>query len=173
MRDALDSVRQSEAYEVTKLAIEFLTLTACRSGEVRGARWDEIGRDAAAWTVPATRMKNGREHRVPLSAAALAVLDRAREYADPSGLVFPSVTGKTLSDSTLSKLFRYLGIGGTPHGMRSIFRTWAAECSDAPREICELALAHVEGSAAELAYRRTDYFEKRHALMAAWACAID
>ena len=172
VRDALDSVRQSEAYEVTKLAVEFLTLTACRSGEVRGARWDEVGRDAATWTVPATRMKNGREHRVPLSAAALAVLDRAREYADPSGLVFPSVMGKVLSDSTLSKLFRDLGIAGTPHGMRSTFRTWAAECSDAPREICELALAHVEGSAAELAYRRTDYFEKRRALMAAWACAM-
>ena len=77
-----------------------------------------------------------------------------------------------LSDSTLSKLFRDLGIAGTPHGMRSTFRTWAAECSDAPREICELALAHVESSAAELAYRRTDYFEKRRALMAAWACAI-
>lgn len=172
VRHALDTVRQSEAYEVTKLAMEFLTLTACRSGEVRGACWGEVELEAATWTVPAARMKNGREHRVPLSAPALAVLERAREHADPSGFVFPSVTGKVLSDSTLSKLFRDLGIAGTPHGMRSTFRTWAAECSDAPREICELALAHVEGSAAELAYRRTDYFEKRRALMAAWACAI-
>ena len=94
VRDALDAVRQSEAYEVTKLAVEFLTLTACRSGEVRGARWDEVGRDAATWTVPATRMKNGREHRVPLSAAALAVLGTGARVRGPERFRVPVRDGE-------------------------------------------------------------------------------
>ena len=165
-------VRDADAYPVTKLAVEFLILTACRSGEVRGARWGEIDADAATWTIPASRMKAEREHRVPLSGAALTVLHAASEHADSSELVFPSPTGKMLADGKLSTLFRELGIAGTPHGMRSSFRDWAAECSDAPREIAEMALAHIEGSAAELAYRRTDYFEKRRELMQAWAGAI-
>lgn len=167
--DALARVRESDAYEMTKLAISFLTLTACRSGEVRGTRWNEIDVRTATWTIPGVRMKTGREHRVPLSAAALAVLDSARECADGSGLCFPSLTGRMLSDNTLSKLFRELGIEGTPHGMRSSFRDWAAECSDAPREVAELALAHIEGSAVERAYRRTDLFERRRELMQQWA----
>lgn len=166
---ALARVRESDAYEITKLAIAFLTLTACRSGEVRGARWTEINHRMATWTIPGVRMKTGREHRVPLSTAALVVLDSARECADGSGLCFPSLTGRMLSDNTLSKLFRGLGIEGTPHGMRSSFRDWAAECSDAPREVAELALAHIEGSAVERAYRRTDLFERRRELMQQWA----
>lgn len=169
---ALAFVEASDAAATTKLAIRFLTLTACRSGEVRGARWHEIDREAATWTIPGARMKTGREHRVPLSAAAMTVLGEAGEYADGSGLVFPSPTGKVLSDSTMSKVFRSLNIAATPHGMRSSFRVWAAECSDAPREIAEMALAHVEGSAAELAYRRTDYFNRRRELMEAWAAAL-
>ena len=166
---ALAKVRASDAGETTKLAIEFLTLTAARSGEVRGATWSEIDMDAATWTIPGSRMKTGREHRVPLATAAVAVLERAREYADGSGLLFPSPTGRMLSDSTLSKLFRELAVAGTPHGMRSSFRDWAAECSDAPREVAELALAHVEGTATERAYRRTDLFERRRELMESWA----
>ncbi len=165
--NALQKIRDSEAYEVTKLAIEFLTLTASRSGEVRGATWDEI--DGDVWTIPSDRMKSGREHRVPLSDSAIEVLKDGIEYADNSRLLFPSARGRQLSDNTLSKLFRELQIGGTPHGMRSSFRDWAAECTEYPREICEFALAHVEGSAAELAYRRTDYFEKRRWLMQQWA----
>ena len=165
---ALAKVRESDAGPTTKLAVEFLTLTACRSAEVRGATWTEIDQVAATWTIPSERMKTGREHRVPLSKAAMAVLERARGYADGSGVVFPSPTGRVLSDNTLSKLFRELGVAGTPHGMRSSFRDWAAECSDVPREIAELALAHVEGSASELAYRRTDYFERRRQLMEDW-----
>ena len=172
MPAALAKVRESDAGPTTKLAVAFLTLTAARSGEIRAATWAEIDQDSATWTIPAPRMKTGREHRVPLSSSALAVLELAREYADGSGLVFPSPMGRVLSDNTLSKLFRELGIAGTPHGMRSSFRDWAAECSDVPREIAELALAHVEGSSAELAYRRTDYFEKRRGLMNAWADAI-
>ena len=169
---ALDTIRTSGAYITTKLAIEFLALTACRSGEVRLARWDEIDVETATWTIPGTRMKTGREHRVPLSPRALEILEQAGTVADSSGLIFPSVRGKELSDNTLSKLFRELGIKCVPHGLRSSFRDWAAECSSAPREIAELCLAHIEGSAAELAYRRTDYFEIRRQLMNDWAAYV-
>ena len=108
------------------------------------------------------------EHRVPLSRRALEVLQDACAVADGSGLVFPSPTGRPLSDGTLSKLIRELGIPAVPHGFRSSFRDWAAECSDAPREVCELALAHVNSDRVEAAYRRTDLFEKRRELMEAW-----
>ena len=144
-------------------------LTAVRSGEVRGARWDEIDVDKAVWTISGERMKTGREHRVPLSSAAVAVLDEAKAIAPSAGLVFPSVTGRMMSDSTLSKLLRENGVKAVPHGFRSSFRDWAAECSDAPREVAEMALAHIEGSATKRAYRRTDLFEKRRELMQAWA----
>ena len=162
-------MRASEAWPATKLALEFLTLTACRSGEVRGARWKEIDLAAREWIVPAERMKAGRAQRVPLAARALEVLDVARELSDGSGLVFPSVRGLQLSDNTLSKLLRNLGIAAVPHGMRSSFRDWAAECTDAPREVCELALAHANSDRVEAAYRRSDLFERRRQLMDDWA----
>lgn len=165
----LATVSASAAHQATKDALAFLVLTSTRSGEVRGATWTEIDPDTATWTIPKARMKTGREHRVPLSSAAMGVLNRARDYTDTSGLVFPSATGKMLSDNTLSKLLRENGIPCVPHGFRSTFRVWAAECSSVPREIAEMALAHVEGSAAELAYRRTDYFQARRSLMEAWA----
>ena len=117
----LATIRAADAYPVLKLAAEFLILTACRSGEVRGARWEEIDADAATWTIPASRMKAGREHRVPLSGAALDTLRRTSEHAQSSGLIFPSVRGKVLTDGKLGTLFRELGIAGTPHGMRSQF----------------------------------------------------
>ena len=167
--DALETVRKSDAYDVTKLAIEFLTLTAVRSGEVRESTWGEIDLERAVWTIPASRMKTDREHRIPLSRQAVELLASARGGGGGTELVFPSVRGEALSDNTLSKLFRELGIDGTPHGMRSAFRDWAAEISDAPREIAEMCLAHVEGTAAELAYRRTDYFERRREMMQQWA----
>ena len=166
---AIITIRDSGAWPSTKLAFEFLTLTATRSGEVRLAEWTEIDLDAATWIIPATRMKAGLEHRIPLSRQAMGVLRQARELADDSGLVFPSQHGKALTDSTISKLVRENNIGCVPHGMRSSFRDWAAECSDVPREIAEHALAHVEGSTSELAYRRTDYFERRRGLMREWA----
>ena len=147
-------------------------LTDCRSGEVRGARWDEVDDAAATWTVPPERMKAKLEHRVPLSDRAVAVLDEAREIVDVSGLVFPSSTGRVLSDSTLSKLLRELGIGAVPHGFRSSFRDWAAERTDVPREVCELALAHVNSHRVEAAYRRSDLFERRRQLMTDWAAYV-
>ena len=101
-----------------------------------------------------------------------AVLDEAREIADRSGLVFPSPTGRVLSDSTLSKLLRELRIGAVPHGFRSSFRDWAAERTEVPREVCELALAHVNSDRVEAAYRRSDLFERRRELMQAWASYV-
>ena len=166
---ALERVRASKAHRTTALAFEFLVLTACRSGEVRGARWDEVDDAAATWIVPPERMKAKLEHRVPLSSRAVTVLDQAREISDRSGLVFPSPTGRLLSDSTLSKLLRELNIGAVPHGFRSSFRDWAAERTDVPREVCELALAHVNSDRVEAAYRRSDLFERRRALMDDWA----
>ena len=170
---ALQTVRDSQAKEATKLAFELLVLTATRSNEVRGARWSEIDFESATWTIPGDRMKTGRDHRVPLSNAALAVLKQAHAVKHRTEHVFTMQfarrAGKTLSDSALSNLTRNLGIDAVPHGFRSSFRDWAAEQTDVPREIVELALAHVEGSKAELAYRRTDYFDRRRELMQQWA----
>ena len=166
---ALDKVKGSSAYKGTVLALEFLVLTACRSGEVRLARWDEVDLEAETWTVPASRMKAKRDHRVPLSGRALEILDEARALSDGSDLVFPSAHGRSISDNTVSKLLRELGIEAVPHGFWSSFRGWAAECSDAPREVCELALAYVNSDRVEAAYRRTDLFERRRVLMEEWS----
>ena len=118
-------------------------------------------------------MKGGREHRQPLSDAAVAVLEQAREIRDGSGLIFPSPSrpGRPLSDMALARLLRAVGIAEktTTHGFRSSFRTWSSEHADAPREACELALAHRVGSAVEQAYARSDLLEKRRALMQQWA----
>ena len=170
--EALSKVQQSNAWPATKLAFEFLVLTAARSGEVRGAKWEEVDLEARTWTVPGERIKAGREHRVPLAPRALAILAEAEELAEGSGLIFPSSRGKVLSDMTLSKLVRELGIQAVPHGFRSSFRDWAAECSDAPREVCELALAHVNSDRVEAAYRRSDLFERRRRLMDEWSCYV-
>ena len=167
---AIATVQGSEAWSATKLAFEFLTLTATRSGEVRGARWSEIDFAARTWVVSADRMKSGREHRVPLSGRAMAILEAAKALSDgaPDSLIFPSVTGRMLSDSTLSKLVRELGIGCVPHGMRSSFREWAAERTNVPREVAEEALAHVNPNKVESAYQRSDLFDRRRELMNSW-----
>ena len=167
--DAVRRIHATGAWIHAKLAFELLTLTATRSGEVRGARWSEIDMDAAIWTIPATRMKANREHRVPLSTRALEVLREAAAHRDTSGLVFPSKTGRTMSDTTLSKLCKENGIEGTPHGQRSAFRDWCAERTNVPREVAEIALAHVIKDKAEAAYARSDLLEKRRLLMEAWS----
>ena len=159
----------TDAWPATKLAFELLVLTACRSGEVRGATWDEVDLDLATWTVPGTRTKSGREHRVPLSGRAVEILAEAHALNGGKGLIFPSMRGKALSDNTISKLLRENDINAVPHGFRTSFRVWAAECTDVPREIAEHALGHIEGSASELAYRRTDYLRQRSTLMQQWA----
>ena len=163
--DALDTIRESGAWEGTKLAFEFLTLTATRSVEVRLAKWTEV--DGRVWTIPAERMKAGKGHVVPLSDAALNVLSRARQLADDSRLIFPSVTGRALSDSTVSKLLRENGVDCVPHGMRSSFRDWCAE-NDVSRELAEQCLAHNIGNAVEMAYRRSNLLELRAGVMESW-----
>ena len=163
----IQKVRESQAAETTKLAFEFLVLTATRSGEVRFATWKEIDLKKAVWTIPAERMKAGKEHRVPLPKQAVSVLNKASEFNDGSGLVFPSVRGKVLSDSTLSKLLRELNIQAVPHGFRSSFRNWCAE-NNVDREIAEQALAHTIKDATEAAYLRSDILDLRRDLMDTW-----
>ena len=166
---ALAIVHATDAWAGTKLAFSFLVLTAARSGEVRGALWSEIDAATETWVVPGTRMKAGMEHRVPLSSSAVAVLADAREIADHTGLVFPSVTGKPMSDSTLSKLLKENNVGAVPHGFRSSFRDWAAEHTSFHRDVVEAALAHQVANKVEAAYFRTDLLEKRRELMQQWA----
>jgi integrase len=166
----LEAVWASGAGQATKLALEFLVLTASRSGEVREARWEEVDLVGRVWQIPAERMKMKRPHRVPLSPRAVAILESAKEIADGAGLVFPGTKrGRPLSDMTLSKLVKELGFSADVHGFRTSFRTWAQERTTFPREVAEAALAHSVGGAVEQAYARSDVFEKRRGLMAAWA----
>ena len=156
--------------ESSKLAFEFLVLTAARSGEVRKATWEEIDLAGATWTAPAERMKANRDHRVPLSKRALEVLAEAADLSDGSGLVFPGMRpGRPLSENTHAKLLRELGFDAVTHGFRSSFRDYAAERTHTPHAVMEAALAHVVRNKAEAAYARSDLFEKRRALMECWS----
>jgi integrase len=148
-----------EQDNMASLALQFLVLTAARSGEVLGARWAEFDLGAKVWTTPATRMKAGREHRVPLSAPALAILEELAAIR----------TGDLVFASSNSALRRLVPGGVTIHGFRSAFRDWCGNETSFPREIAEAALAHVSGDATERAYRRGDALEKRRGLMEAWA----
>jgi len=159
---------------VGALALRFAILTAARTGEVIGARWSEIDMPAAVWTVPAGRMKAGREHRVPLSDSALDVLRQAAKLAlkqDPAAFVFPGgKAGKPLSSMAMLMLLRRMERGDlTAHGFRSTFRDWCAEATNYPREIAEAALAHTLRDKTEAAYQRGDLMEKRQRLMSEWA----
>lgn len=155
-------------------ALEFALLTAARSGEVRGATWAEIDQQAGVWTVPAARMKGGKEHRVPLSPDVLALLSSLPRMVGTE-LVFPSVRGGQLSDATMSAMLRRMGCTDAagqvcvPHGLRSTFRDWAGERTSYPPDVVEAALAHSRGNSTEAAYYRSDLFEKRRRLMAEWA----
>lgn len=162
----------AESGAVSARCLQFLILTAARSGEARGASWQEIDLDAGVWAIPGERMKAGREHRVPLSAPALAILREMlthRHGAD--ALVFPGGRpGRPLSDVALAKALRVAGgEDATVHGLRSTFRDWCAEMTAYPREIAETALAHVNRDKTEAAYVRTDHIDQRRRLMAAWA----
>ena len=165
---AIQKVRESDAGVTAKLLFEFITLCACRSGEARKAQWSEIDFEAANWIIPASRMKAGKEHRVPLSARAIEIL-REAESVRQNDYVFPSSTGRVLSDGTLTKLARSLEISGTVHGMRSAFRDFASERTNTPHAVMESALAHVIKNRAEAAYARSDLLEKRRELMEIWA----
>jgi integrase len=162
--------RLAEKAGMGALALRLLILTASRSGEVRGASWTEMDLDAAVWEIPATRMKMRRSHRIPLSSEALAVLSKADELKRTGcDLVFPSKSGKALSDMTLTKVLRDMSVPAKVHGFRSTFADWRAEMTDFPEEIAEAALAHEVPNEVTRAYRRTDFFDRRRDLMGQWA----
>ena len=166
---ALQLVRESTASPSVKLAFELLALTACRSGEVRGMTWDEVDMANSTWVIPGDRMKARRPHRVPLSGRALAVLREARSLTEADGLVFPAPrTREVLSDMVFTTMLRRLEIDCVPHGLRSTFRDWVSEQTDAPHAVMETALAHSVGNATEAAYARSDLLERRRALMEQW-----
>ncbi|RVJ35938.1 tyrosine-type recombinase/integrase [Sinorhizobium medicae] len=168
--------RLRAAAGVSARATEFTCLTAARSGEVRFMTWDEVDLDGALWTVPAGRMKAGREHRVPLSDRAVEIL-RGRQQIATSGLVFEGEKeGQPISDTAMAKALRAASGGnGTLHGFRSSFRDWAGDDTHHPRDVIEAALAHIVKDKTEAAYRRKDALEKRRKLMQDWAnyCAKD
>jgi integrase len=166
--DFIAKLRAQEG--VAARAFEFTILTAARTGDTIGAVWNEVNTSDKIWTVPADRMKAGKEHRVPLSSRALAILRddhdlRTSDYVFPGGK-----TGKPLSNMAMTEVLRRMGRGDiTVHGFRSTFRDWAAERTNFPSEVVEMALAHAVGDKVEAAYRRGDLFEKRRRLMAEWA----
>jgi len=169
----LETLRAADAVHASvRLAFELLILTATRTNETLGARWEEVDLDAAVWTIPGERMKSGRDHRIPLSTRVVEIFTAARALAGKSPYVFPGRSKqKPLSNMvflmTLRRLPDYTDI--TAHGFRSSFRDWAAERTNVPREVCEAALAHVKKDKTEAAYNRTDLFEKRRDLMTSWA----
>ena len=171
--EALEVVESSQASIAAKLCFRFLVLTAARSGEARGATWDEIDLEGQEWRIPSQRMKAGMEHRVPLSRQALDLLREASALRDESGLVFPSPLklGSPLSDMTLTKVLRAVGLADrvTVHGSRSSFKNWTLEQTDTPWAVSEAALAHFLGNATEQAYARSDLFDRRRTLMQQWA----
>jgi integrase len=164
------ALREQEG--IAARALEYTILTAARSGETRFARWSEFDLLDKTWTVPAERMKAGREHRVPLSERSLAILRDMKPAGNADEqFVFPdSKNGRPLADTVLLRLLQRTGRGDlTTHGFRSSFRDWAAERTNFPSEVAEMALAHAVGSKVEAAYRRGDLFDKRRRLMEAWA----
>lgn len=164
-------IRGLQARQATAaLALEFAILTGARTGEVLGARWDEFDLQCAVWSVPATRMKAGRQHRIPLSRRAVEIVRALHETRD-GDFVFPGQKrGRPLSTMALEMVLRRMKLQGvTVHGFRSTFRDWSAECTNFSNEVCEAALAHVIENRVEAAYRRGDLFDKRRNLMEAWA----
>ncbi len=161
------TVQLREREATAALALEFVILTASRTSETLGATWAEVDLNKAIWTIPAARMKAGKEHRVPLSPRAVEILEAVKPLQKVN--LFPADKGGKLSTMAMSMLLRRMKQDCTVHGFRSGFRDWAAECTAYAHEVCEMALAHVVGNKSEAAYRRGDMFEKRRRLMADWA----
>lgn len=170
----VQTIRECDAGEVVRLAFEFLILTATRTSETIGAQWEEVDFAAGTWTIPAGRIKAGREQRVPLSPRARTILERARALAGDSSFVFPGRSARTpLSNMAFLMLLRRLKRHDiTAHGFRSSFRDWAAERTRYPRSVCEAALAHVVSDKTEAAYFRSDLFGQRRSLMDTWASYV-
>ena len=170
VRSFIAELGTTDANESTRLAFEFLILTAARTSEVLLAQWREIDMNEKAWTIPAERMKAGKVHRVPLAPRCIEILKRAKEISDGETFVFPGRSAKKpLSDMVFLMLIRRMEKDTTAHGFRSSFRDWAAERTNFPREVCEMALAHTVSDQTEAAYLRGDLFAKRSDLMATWA----
>lgn len=159
-----EQLRERKA--MAALALEFAILTATRTSEVLGATWGEVDLEKAIWTIPAARMKAGKEHRVPLAPRAIEILDATKSLG--KDWLFPADKGGKLSGMAMSMLLRRMKLDCTVHGFRSAFRDWSAECTGYAYEVCEMALAHTIGNKAEAAYRRGDMFEKRRRLMSDW-----
>ena len=169
MPDFIAKLRARDADAVTKLAFEFLILTAARTGEAINARWSEIDFEARTWTIPKERMKAGVEHVVPLTERTIVILKLASSLYEDNPLVFPSRAGdKPISNMAFLMLLRRMKLDITAHGFRSTFRDWASERTSFPSEVVEMALAHTIANKVEAAYRRGNLLEKRRELMAAW-----
>jgi integrase len=165
----IQAMRQSKLSETAKLAFEFLILAAARTSEVLGATWNEVDLEGATWTIPASRMKAGREHRVPLSLRALEILERAKSLSCGSDLIFRGTNySRPLSNMVFEMTLRRMKVDVTTHGFRSTFRDWASEQTNFSHEACERALAHTIKNKAEAAYHRNDLFGKRRELMERW-----
>jgi integrase len=172
--DAVPTVygRLRESDDLSALALRFIILTAARAGEAVGATWSEIDLDEAVWAIPGARMKTGRIHRVPLSNEAVAILRKLAKLRTGAH-VFSGPVGRPLSVRSLSRALRKVGeTKATVHGFRSTFRDWAAERTNVPRDVAEMALAHAIGNKVEAAYRRGELMEKRAALMQQWATFV-
>ena len=172
--EALRKLSEHDTYPTRILAFRFAAHTAARRDEVRFATWVEIDMTARVWTIPADRTKGGKEHRVPLTDEAIAILNEARRVSagwSDAGLVFPSPKGKAMPNTALSTLAKECGIDATQHGFRSSFRSWCGDTGQ-PRELAEAALAHSFGDATERAYARSDLLERRRPIMAAWSSYI-
>jgi len=166
----MKALRQQEGMGAR--ALEFVVLSAARSGEVRGATWPEVDLAAALWTIPADRMKSSREHRVPLSEPALRLLRSIPGDHLPDDPLFPGMRGP-LSDMSLTAVLRRMKVAATAHGFRSTFRDWVSEYTDHSGEVAEMALSHAIGDKVEAAYRRGDLLAKRVALMRDWALFLN
>ena len=166
MPDFMIKLRQAAG--TAAQALEFLILTAARSGEVRGITWQEVSLEDALWVVPAERMKMKREHRVPLSDRAVAIL-KSQPRIDENPLVFPAPRGSQMSDATMSAVLKRMGIDATVHGFRSSFRDWCGDYTNYPRDLAEQCLAHGADDPVEAAYRRGDALERRREIMNEWS----
>ncbi len=168
--ECIKSVHQSNAMLSTKMALEFLILTATRSGEVRLANWDEVNFQSAIWTIPAQRMKTKEEHIIPLADRTMEILEYMKELGLSNQLIFQgSKTNRPISDMTMSKLIKELGFEADVHGFRTSFRVWVQEKTNTPFDVAEKALAHKTKNRVVAAYARSDLFEKRRELMNNWA----
>lgn len=164
------ALRSSDANEIVRLAFELLILTATRTNEVLNADWAEVDLKKKVWTIPSSRMKMSREHRIPIVDRAVQIFERMQLIGNSEGLIFPGRDiKKPLSNMAFLMTIRRMNMGFTAHGFRSAFRDWAAETTNFPRDVCEMALAHTIKNKTEAAYRRGDLFEKRCALMYNWA----